>query len=52
MDKIIRFENLNEGVNEVFEVLLIDRKLLAHIVLEYFEGFWLPIIFYWYINHI
>ena len=27
MDKIIRFENLNEGINEVFEVLSIDSKL-------------------------
>jgi hypothetical protein len=27
IDKIIRFENLNQGVNEVFEVLRIDRKL-------------------------
>jgi chondroitin 4-sulfotransferase 11 len=27
MDKIIRFENLNEGINEVFEVLSIDNKL-------------------------
>ena len=27
MDKIIRFENLNEGINEVFEVLCIDSKL-------------------------
>ena len=28
MDKIIRFENLSEGINEVFEVLSIDNKLL------------------------
>lgn len=27
IDKIIRFENLNSGINEVFESLSIDRKL-------------------------
>lgn len=27
IDKIIRFENLNEGINEVFETLSIDSKL-------------------------
>lgn len=27
MDKIIRFENLNRGINEVFRTLLIDKEL-------------------------